>query len=90
MIKGEDKKYNKWKTRIVNGTFKGRCHEVKVLKVKRLTGYLDRPIQVLFLLDLHCSDSKSDFKNEEKKNESRKVSDGQSILFGQIKNCTQS
>ena len=44
MIKGEDKKRDKWKIRIVNEIFKGRYNEVRGVKAKRLTGYLGRPI----------------------------------------------
>lgn len=62
----EDKKHGKWKTGLVSGPVKGKENEMRFVRVNKSTGYLDRPIQLLYPLELHCNDYKIDLKDQDK------------------------
>ena len=55
MIKGESKKREKWKVGIISELFQGKDDQIRGALVKAPLGYLDRPTQLLFPLELHSS-----------------------------------
>ena len=65
MIKGENKKRGKWKIGIINELFQGKDDQIRGVRVKTPHGYLDRPIQLLYLLELHCNRYKTKMKQNE-------------------------
>ena len=55
MIKDESKKRGKWKIGIISELFQGKDDQIRGARVKKPRGNLDRPIQLLYLLELHCN-----------------------------------
>ena len=55
MIKGESKKRGKWKIGIISKLFQCRDDQIGGARVKTPRRYLDRPIQLLYPLELHCN-----------------------------------
>ena len=55
MIKGESKKREKWKIGIISELFQVKDDQIRGARVKAPLGYLDRPIQLMYPLELHCS-----------------------------------
>ena len=54
IIKGEEKNRGKWKLGIVTALIPGRDGIVRVVKLRAGRGELERPIQFLYPLELHC------------------------------------
>ena len=55
MIKDESKKRRKWKIAIISELFQDKDDQIRGARVKKPRGNLDRPIQLLYLLELHCN-----------------------------------
>ena len=55
MIKGESKKREKWKIGIISEPFQVKDDQIWGVRVKAPLDYLDRPIQLLYPLQLHCN-----------------------------------
>ena len=55
MIKGESKKKERWKIGIISELFQGKNDQIRGAPVKIQRGYLGRPIQQLYPLELHCN-----------------------------------
>ena len=55
MIKDESKERGKWKISIISELFQGKDDQIRGAQVKTPRGYLDRPIQLLYPLALHCN-----------------------------------
>ena len=53
MIKGESKKRGKWKIGIISELFQGKDDQIRCVRVKIRRYYLDRPIRLLYPLELH-------------------------------------
>ena len=68
MIKDESKKSGKWKISIISKLFQGKDDQIRGAQVKTPRGYLDRPIQLLYPLELHCNR----YKIKQKQHESDK------------------
>ena len=65
MIKGESKKRRRWKIGIISKLFQGKDDQIRGARVKTPRGYLDRPIQLLYPLKLHCNRYKIKSKQHE-------------------------
>ena len=65
MIKDESKKRGKWKIGIISELFQGKDDQIRGARMKIPRGYLDRPIQLLYPLELHCSRYKVKSKQHE-------------------------
>ena len=65
MIKDESKKRGKWKIGIISELFQGKDDQIRGARMKILRGYLDRPIQLLYSLELHCNKYKVKSKQHE-------------------------
>ena len=65
MIKGESKKRGSWKISIISKLFQGKDDQIPSARVKTPSGFLDRPIQLLHPLELHCSRYKIKLKQDE-------------------------
>ena len=59
-IKGEDKRRGKWKIGIVKELYRGKDQEIRSVQIKTAIGCLERPIQLLYPLELHCNEITSD------------------------------
>ena len=55
MIKDESKKKGRWKIGIISELFQGKNDQIRGARVKIQRGYLGRPIQQLYPLELHCN-----------------------------------
>ena len=60
MIKGEEKRRGKWKIGIVKELYRGNDQEIRSVKIKTAKGCLERLIQLLYSLELHCNEITSD------------------------------
>ena len=60
MIKGGDKRKGKWKIGLVKELNRGKDQEIRSAQVKRAKRYLERPIQLLYPLELNCNEITSD------------------------------
>ena len=60
MIKGEDKRRGKWKIGILKEIYRGKDQEIRSVQIKTAKGCLERPIQLLYPLELHCYEITSD------------------------------
>ena len=67
MIKGEDKLRGMWKVGIICEVYPGKDNEIRGVQVKTSTGFLERPIQLLYPLELHCNDFRSSTKHANNK-----------------------
>ena len=56
MIKGEDKKRGKWKISIVKELYRGKDQEILGVQIETAKGCLERPIQLLYPLELPCNE----------------------------------
>ena len=65
MIKGESKKRGRWKIGIISKLFQGKNDQIRGARVKTPRGCLDRPIQLLYPLELHCTRYKIKSKQHE-------------------------
>ena len=65
MIKGEIKKKGRCKIGIISELFQGKDDQIQGAQVKTPRGYLDRPIQLLYPLELHCNRYKIKSKQHE-------------------------
>ena len=65
MMKGESKKRGRWKIGIISELFQGKDDQIRGAQVKTPRGYLDRPIQLLYPLELHCNRYKIKSKQHE-------------------------
>ena len=65
MIKDESKKRRKWKIGIISELFQGKDDQIRDARVKTPCGYLVRPIQLLYPLELHCNRYKIKSKQHE-------------------------
>ena len=65
MIKDESKKRGKWKIGIISELFQGKDDQIRGARMKIPRGYLDRPIQLLYPLELHCNRYKIKSKQHE-------------------------
>ena len=66
MIKGEDKQRGTWKVGIISEVYPVKDNEIRGVQVKTTTGFPDRPIQLLYPLELHCNDVRRNCNNENK------------------------
>ena len=60
MIRGEDKRRGKWKIGVVKELYRGKDQEIPSVQIKTAKGCLERPIQLLHPLELHCNEMTSD------------------------------
>ena len=65
MIKDESKKGGKWKIGIISELFQGKDDQIQGARVKTPRSYLDRPIELLYPLELHCNRCKIKSKQHE-------------------------
>ena len=54
MIKGEEKNCQPWKIGILNHLYIGKDNSIRVAQLDIRQKLIDRPIQLLYLLKLHC------------------------------------
>ena len=71
MIKGESKKKGRWKIGKISELFQAKDDQVRGAQVKTPIGYFDRPIQLLYPLELHCSRYK--IKSKQHESDERKL-----------------
>ena len=69
MIKGEGKNRRHWKIGIVNHLYIGKGNIIRVAQLHIGKKLIDRPIQLLYPLELHC-EGITITNGDEKKNES--------------------
>ena len=88
MIKDESKKRGKWEISIISELFQGKVDQIRVARVKIPRGYLDRPIQLLYPLELHCNRYK--IKSKQHKSDKKKLKAGAnaSNISSNIENFT--
>ena len=55
IIKGESKNRGKWKLAIVEKLHRGKDNVVRVVGLHTAKNYLERPIQLLYPMELHCN-----------------------------------
>ena len=60
MIKGEDKRRGKWKIGTVKELYRGKDQEIWNVQVKTAERCLERPVHLLYPLELHCNEITSD------------------------------
>ena len=65
MIKDESKKRGEWKIGIISKLFQGKDDQIRGARVKAPRDYFDRPIQLLYPLELHCNRYKIKLKQHE-------------------------
>ena len=65
MIKDESKKRRRWKIGIISELFQGKDDQIQGARVKTPRSYLDRPIELLYPLELHCNRCKIKSKQHE-------------------------
>ena len=68
MIKGEEKNRGHWKIGIVNHLYIGKDNIIRVAQLHIGKKIIDRPIQLLYPLELHC-EGITTTNEDEKKNE---------------------
>ena len=68
LIKGEEKNRGHWKIGIVNHLYSGKDNIIRVAQLRTGKKLIDRPIQLLYPLELHCKGITPTNKDE-KKNE---------------------
>ena len=61
LIKGEDRRRHKWKLGIVSELYPGRDGVIRAVKLRAGRTYIERPIQHLYPLEIHC-----DVRHEDK------------------------
>ena len=71
LIKGEEKNHAFWKTGIVTHLIQGRDNVVRAVRLRAGKSFIERPIQFLYPLELHCSGVK-EIQNQEFNAEARK------------------
>ena len=54
MIKGEGKNWQPWKIGILNHLYIGKDNIIRVAQLDIRKKLIDRPIQLLYPLELHC------------------------------------
>ena len=70
LIKGEEKNRALWKTGIVTHMIPGRDNVVRAVRLRAGKSFMERPIQFLYPLELHCSGVK-EMQNKELNAEAR-------------------
>jgi len=70
LIKGEEKNHAFWKTGIVTHLIQGRDNVVRAVRLRAGKSFIERPIQFLYPLELHCSGVK-EIQNKELNAEAR-------------------
>ena len=70
MIKRETNKRRKWKIGIISELFQGKDGQIRGARVKTSRD-LDRPIQLLYPLELHCNRYKT--KTKQHRNDKKKL-----------------
>ena len=68
MIKGEEKNRGHWKIGIANPLYIGKDNIIRVAQLRIGKMLIDRPIQLLYPLELHC-EGITTTNEDEKKNE---------------------
>ena len=63
MVKGEDKQRGTWKIGRIDELFVEEDGVIKVLRIKTTKRFLEEPVQLLCVMELHC-DSITDDSNE--------------------------
>jgi len=63
LIKGESKNRGKWKMGVVNTLFEGKDNVIRAVKLRAGKSFMERPIQLLYPLELSCDTSKVDDDN---------------------------
>ena len=58
LIKGNEKNRGKWKIGIVDKLIPGRDGIVRAVRLRAGKSYLERPIQFLYPMELHCATKK--------------------------------
>ena len=64
LIKGEDKNRNRWKMGRVTRLIHGRDQVVRGVQLKTPTGTVERPIQLVYPMELQCDIAKPEVKNQ--------------------------
>ena len=62
MIRGDEKNQGKWKIGIIENIFMGKDNTIRSIRVRCGKNVIERPIQLLYPIELHC-DSKSTTSN---------------------------
>ena len=60
MVKGEDKRRGTWKIGRVDELFVGKDGITRGVRIKTARGFLERPVQLLYPLELHCDVNTND------------------------------
>ena len=60
LIKGDEKNQGKWKIGVVSKLIPGRDGVVRAVRLRAGKSYLERPIQFLYPMELHCDMKKPD------------------------------
>ena len=68
LIKGEEKNRGHWKIGIVNHLYSGKDNIIRVVQLRIRKKLIDRPIQLLYPLELYC-EGMTPTNKDEKKNE---------------------
>ena len=64
MIKGEEKQRGQWKIRVVSELYLGKDNEIQRVQIKTSIGFLNQPIQLLYPLELHCNNDRTNAYEE--------------------------
>ena len=64
MIKGDEKNREKWKIGIIENIFVAKDNTIRSIRICTGKNIIERPIQLLYPMDLHC-DSKSTTSNNQ-------------------------
>ena len=54
MIKGDEKNCGKWKIEIIENIFMDKENQIKSIRIRTGTSVIERPIQLLYPMELHC------------------------------------
>ena len=65
MIKGNNKKQGTWKMGIIQKMYRGKDQVIRTVRIISLKEYLERPIQLLYHLELSCNDDSNINKSKD-------------------------
>ena len=60
IMKGEDRRRGKWKIGTAKELYQGKDQEIQSVQIKTAKGCLERPIQLLYPLEVYCNEITSD------------------------------
>ena len=54
LIKADEKQRGKWNIGMVDNLYRGKHGVIRAVELRTLKSYIERPIQYLYPLELHC------------------------------------